>query len=269
LSGALGEIAIGRAVALALAAARAAGLVAASPWPGQSAPVHARGGLALALGACALTLDLAPAAAPGLRGPAAGPWWTSLALGCALEVACGLVMGLVVRLAFSAADVLGASLSYALGLSTPVAPDPETGAAEPPVARLMTVAALALALAAGVHRDVLARLLASYRALPPGAPLALVASVPELVNVAGASIVAGASLAAPFVASALAVQLVLAFVGRAAPSLQLFSVGFTLLTLAGLSLLASSLEGTAARLLAHLAGAGAWVDATLAAAAGR
>ncbi len=269
MNGLLGEIAVGRAVVLALAAARAAGLVAVSPWPGASTPTHARGALALALGACALTLDLAPAAAPSLAGPAAGPWWTSLAFACAGEVACGLLMGFVVRLAFSAVDVFGSALSYAVGLSTPVVPDPESGATEPPIARVMSLGALALALGAGVHRDVLARLLASYRALPPGAPLHVMGSVPEIVGFAGASISAGVSLAMPFVATALAVQIVLAFVGRAAPSLQLFSVGFTLLTLAGLSLLSTALEGTMARLLAHLAGAGAWLDAAMAAAAGR
>jgi flagellar biosynthetic protein FliR len=265
---AFAEIAVGRAVVLGLSAARAAGLVAVSPWPGKSAPAYARGALAFALGASALSLDLVPEGATSFAPPLGGPWWTGLALGCAAEVGCGLLMGFVVRLAFSAVDVLGSALSYALGLSTPVVPDPESGATEPPVARALSLGALALALSAGVHRDLLARLLASYRALPPGAPLRLIASVPDLVDFAGMSIAAGVSLSLPFVAAALAVQIVLALVGRAAPSLQLFSVGFTLLTLAGLSMLTSALEGLCARLLAHLGQAGAWIDAVLTTAAG-
>jgi flagellar biosynthesis protein FliR len=265
---AFGEIAVGRAVVLGLSAARAAGLVAASPWPGQSVPAYARGALALALGASALSLDLVPESATSFTLPLAGPWWAGLALSCAAEVGCGLLMGFVMRLVFSAVDVLGSSLSYALGLSTPVVPDPESGTTEPPIARALTLGALALALSAGVHRDLLARLLASFRALPPGAPLNLLNSVPELVDFAGTSIATGISIALPFVAAALAVQIVLALVGRAAPALQLFSVGFTLLTLAGLSTLSSVLEGVCARLLAHIGQVGTWIDAALAAAAG-
>lgn len=266
---AFGEIAIGRAIVLSLSAARAAGLVAVSPWPGQSVPAYARGALALALGASALSLDLVPeSATSSFALPIADPWWAGLALSCAAEVGCGLLMGFVVRLAFSAVDVLGSSLSYALGLSTPVVPDPESGTTEPPIARALTLGALAIALSAGVHRDLLARLLASFRALPPGTPLNLLNSVPELVDFAGTSIAAGISIALPFVAAALAVQIVLALVGRAAPALQLFSVGFTLLTLAGLSTLSSVLEGVCARLLAHIGQAGSWVDAALAAVAG-
>jgi flagellar biosynthetic protein FliR len=263
---ALADLAVGRAAVISLAAARAGGLVAISPWPGQSVPTHARGALVLALASCALTLDLAPETS--LVAPSGGPWWTGLLLGCTAEIGCGLLMGFVVRLVFSAIDVLASSLSYALGLSTPVVPDPDSGTTEPPLARAMTLGALALALSAGVHRDLIARLLASFRTLPLGAPLHLTASLPEVVSFAGASISAGISLAMPFIATALAVQLVLALVGRAAPSLQLFSIGFTLLTLAGLSLLSNALEGIAVRALAHLALVGAWIDTVFVAVVG-
>jgi flagellar biosynthetic protein FliR len=110
---------------------------------------------------------------------------------------------------------------------------------------------MALALALGTHRVVISYLLESFRELPVGASLRLTASAPIFVELAGSAIAVGTRLAMPVIATAVALQVVLAMLARAAPSMQLFSVGFSVLILAGFATAIASLPGIGVGLASH------------------
>jgi flagellar biosynthetic protein FliR len=103
----------------------------------------------------------------------------------------------------------------------------------------------------GLHRQILAALFGSFQVLPPG----------ELVNparVSGAilalttqSVEAGVRIALPTVAVLFMVQIALAFIARAAPALQIFSVGFCVTLGVGLVVLMVSLPDSVRVLLAE------------------
>lgn len=250
-----------QAIVFALVAARIAGFVVVSPFPGPHVPTPQKVGLVLVL--AWLASSFAAKSDP--------PEHMDLLLlaGAAGELGCGVVVGITFRLAFVAADTVGAALANATGLSVPSVLDPSIGAQESPVARAATLLATLVALAVGAHRVVLAYLLESFRAIPIGTPLKLSASAPLLVDLMADSMAVGLRLAMPALAMAVLVQIGLAMISRAAPSLQLFNIGLSILLASGFAMAVASANDVGAGLGVHLVAAGARIDAVLSAIAGR
>jgi flagellar biosynthetic protein FliR len=241
----LERLAVGYAATFALSAARVGGFVAISPLPGEHAPLQARLGLVLVLSMVVTPLVIAPGAAPELG--------LALLVPAVTELCVGLLIGLVFRFVLGAADVLGGVLSQAVGLGMPSLFNPAAGAQDTAVGEIMGLFAMILALGVGAHRVVLAYVLESFRAVPVGSAVHVASSAPLFFELAGRAVAVGAHLAMPVVATAVAIQLVLALVARAAPSMQIFSIGFTVLLLVGFGTLMASMPAIAAGLVDHLA----------------
>lgn len=228
------ELVVSRATLLALVVSRLAGFVVASPFPGENVGATQRVGLVCVL-SWVVVLSTDASYVPtsigyGLVAPAS------------LEVACGAAIGLVFRLILSAADIVGSVLSQATGLSTPAVFSPTSESQETPAARAVTLFALVLAVALGTHRVVLAYLLASFRALPPGHALSVSNAAPLVFQLGGEALATGVRLSMPLVAVSLVSQLTLALIARAAPSLQIFSVGLSITVFAGGATFVASLD---------------------------
>jgi flagellar biosynthetic protein FliR len=234
------------AVAFVLIGSRFAGFVLVSPFPGDRIPTAQRVGVVAVLTVFAM----------GVLPPPAQTFALDLRLVplAASEVFCGLLVAVAFRFALAAADVLGGALAQTTGLGTPSVLNPSAGTQDTALGTFTALLAILVAVTAGVHRTVLAYLLESFRALPVGTPLAFTATVPVFVELAGEAISVGVRLAMPFIGVSLVTQVVLALVARAAPSLQIFSIGFTILVASGLALLASSLREVGAGLLRHTSG---------------
>lgn len=246
------------AATFTLAAARVGGFVAVSPFPGAEAPAMARLGLVLVL---AVVVTPLASLSGGVARLGLG---LELVVPATYELGLGLVIGAAFRFVLAAADVLGGAVSQAVGLGMPSLFNPAIGAQDTPLGHVMTFFAVALALALGVHRVVLAYLLESFRALPVGAPQRLTESAPVFVELAGTAIAVGTRLAMPVIATALAIQLVLALLARAAPSMQLFAIGFSVMVLVGLTTLVAALPAMVTGLGEHLAMTGSALDRLLA-----
>lgn len=224
-----------------LAASRAAGFVVTSPFPGEHVGATARVALVVAIGLIA----------PGVTALHPAPTVDLPLIGWAFaEVVCGAVIGLGFRLALVSADLVGELASHATGLSTPSVLNPASGASETPIARVITLLALALVVASGAHRVALAHLLASFVALPPGTAFSATASAPVAIGAFVDAIATGARLGAPLAAVSLVAQGALAILARAAPSLQIFSIGFAVIVLTGFGALAAALPDLSGALLA-------------------
>lgn len=243
---------------LALATSRLAGMVMTSPFPGNHVPTQLKIGLVLVLAWVAtgtmppadLTLDLR------LVGLAAG------------EVALGLLVGITFRITFSCAEIMGSSFSQSLGLTSGHVFDPMLETDDGVPARIGTLLAVLLCFSLGAHRIAIGYVLASFHALPVGHAVSATQAVPLLVDYAGAAISAGVRLGLPVAAVALAVQITLALVARASPSLQIFSVGLALSVAAGLLAIIAGLDDITAGLGAELSQLGPHLEQVFGAAGG-
>ncbi len=257
----LEALVLSSSIGFALVVARLAGFVLISPFPGAHVSTTQRIGLVAVL--AWISSEFAPvAAAP--RGLDLG-----LVLRVGTEVGVGLAIGVTFRLLFFAGEVLGQIVSQALGLSSPSVLNPTIENEDAIMARVVTLVAMLLALAAGVHRIALAYLLESFRALPVGSDIATSGVALRLVDLAIASFAEGVRIGLPLVGVALVVQLALAMIARAAPALQIFSVGFSVLLATGFATLFVSFGELATSLVAYNSSLAARLDEVLGAMMGR
>jgi flagellar biosynthetic protein FliR len=185
-----------------------------------------------------LALVLSVAMLPAVHAPAAiDPWTLYGILATVEQVIIGAVLGLAFHLVMSAIMVLGYLVSSQMGLSMAVMNDPINGASSDVVSALLNVLFILIFFSVDGHLVLAGVLGASFRAWPVGSGIENLALQAMAFNVAWV-FSAALLLAVPVVFSALVVQLGFGFLNRIAPSLNLFSLGFSLVTLFGLFMLA-------------------------------
>jgi flagellar biosynthetic protein FliR len=238
-----------------LMVSRISGFVVTSPFPGAHVSGTQRVGLVAGL-AFAASMIAPMSNVPHEIG-------TRLVGAAALELGCGLVIGFAFRFVMTAAEVAGQVLSQAVGLSSPSILNPTVETQDSVLSRIVTLLAMLLALAAGVHRVALSYLLASFGALPLGTPMSMTRAAMSLVDLAIGSFAVGIQLAMPVIAVAFVVQLGLAMIARAAPALQIFSVGLTVMIATGFVVLSASLRDIGTGLVVHFATLPSWLDGLL------
>jgi flagellar biosynthetic protein FliR len=214
--------------AVSLAFVRIGAVLALMPGLGETA-VPQRVKLALVL---ALTAVIAPILAEDLTATGPLPGLAPLAG----EAVAGLILGVGMRLFLLALQSAAAIIAQATTLSqlfAGAAPEPQ-----PAIGNLLTIAGVALALAAGLHVRAAELIVLSYDILPAG-------GYPDAGVVAnwGLGLVARTfslafSLAAPFVIASMIYNLALGVINRAMPQLMVSMVGAPALTLGSLALLA-------------------------------
>jgi len=156
-----------------------------------------------------------------------------------------------------------------VGLGTAAVLNPTIETQDSVLGRIVSLLAMLIALGAGVHRTALAYLLGSFRAIPVGSAMLVPAATGTFIDLAGTAIGVGVELAMPVLAVGLIVQIGLALVARAAPSLQIFSVGLGILIGAGALTLLTTLGDLGAGLATHFASLGEALDRVLGAMQGR
>lgn len=242
-------------ITLALVLCRCSAWVVASPFPGAQMGQTGRFALMIALTLSTVTVTPHTYVPETLDGRA-----IEAAFG---EIGLGLLLGFTFQVVFSAAEVLGSVLSVSTSLATPSVLNPTLGNIETPMARLATLGAMALALAAGVHRVVIGTLLATFRALPVGVSLHTGAATGALIDLSSQALSVGLQLAMPTLAITLLVQLSLAMIARAAPALQIFSVGLSILVSTGLLVMLVSLHDVGTGIVAALQAVGPALEQVL------
>jgi len=182
---------------------------------------------------------LALAIAPLLPPP---PLWEGLTAGWVLditaELALGVVMGLVVRLAFEAGALAGTLIATGSGLACAQMSDPLRGVSSNVVGQWFYLAFGLVFFACDGHLAVIGLLVRSYQQLPIGAPLPDPSALPAAVLTFFPSVLSvGVSLALPVMVALLAVNLAFGVLARAAPALNPIQLGLPVSVLLGLVLL--------------------------------
>ena len=212
----------------ALECARVAGLVIAAPLAWLNAPLRVRGALVLMLGFVVHGTSHPELIPKTLLDVA----WVFIA-----EFTLGIAMGLVVRFIVAMAEVAAEVIAPMLGLGVAHIFDASSHSTQNVMSTLFRNVSVLIALATGAHRVILEALLGGFKIIPVGGIVAPANSLKLMCELSSNVLLVGVRLALPMLAVLFIVQITLAFVSRAAPQLQVFSVGFAIATAVGLTTL--------------------------------
>lgn len=222
-----------------LVLSRISGLVMVAPVFGSRAvPLRVRALLALAL-----ALVMAPTQSSlGMVSVVHLPAWLVLIAG---ELLVGLTLGLGTLLLFAGIQLSGGMISQMSGLALADVFNPSFDAPVPIFSELLYLCTLAVFMAIGGHRLVMAALLDTFANIPVGN-----ASVGGSIEQAAALLLSQSfslalQTAAPTVAAQLLANVVLGLVSRTLPQLNILALGFGLSSLVTFGMLAISLGAMA------------------------
>lgn len=148
----------------------------------------------------------------------------------------GGVLGLALQFTMAVISMLGFLTSSQVGFSMAQMNDPVNGQMSDVVSSLLSLLAILVFFGIDGHLVLMGVVGQSFRAWPVGAgfaPMLLEAIALNLAWVFSAAVL----LALPIVFSTMVVQIGFGFLNRVAPSLNLFSLGFSLVTVFGLLML--------------------------------
>jgi flagellar biosynthetic protein FliR len=149
----------------------------------------------------------------------------------------GFVLGLAFHFAMSVISVLGFVVSSQMGLSMAVMNDPLNGQSSDVTSALLSTLAIIVFFAIDGHLVIANVIGQSFKAWPLGGgvgPLLLQSVAYNVAWIFSAAML----LALPVVFSTIVVQIGFGFLNRVAPSLNLFALGFSMITIFGLLMLA-------------------------------
>jgi flagellar biosynthetic protein FliR len=209
----------------ALELSRLGGVVAVSPIPWINTPGRVKVGLVIFM----LAAVHGQGQSPVTRLDSAG-WAAS---NMATEFVVGLSIGMVVRFSIAAAEIAGSAIALPMGFSAAQAFDPTIGSTDNVLTRIFRTLALLLAVITGLHRVMLGTLLSSFHLLPVGTVAHLEATFPLFLELSAHILSVGVQLALPILSILLMANVALGFVARAAPTMQIFNVGFAVLLATG------------------------------------
>lgn len=161
------------------------------------------------------------------------------------ELMIGLTLGLGVSILFSAAQLAGQVISQVSGMSLADVFDPTFDENVPLFSELLRLFTLAIFLGMGGHRLVMAGLLDTFAAIPPGQAGVSDSLAECLSALVSESLALGIRIAAPVTTALLLAALVLGLIGRTVPQLNIIALGFGLNVIVTLLTLALSLTGIA------------------------
>jgi flagellar biosynthetic protein FliR len=208
---------------------RVMAMLSAAPVLGDgSVPVPVR-----ALVSLVLAVILLPVAAPAVP---IEPLSLHAVVATVEQAVVGGVMGLALHFTTSAVLVLGYLVSSQMGLSMAVMNDPMSGVSSDVVSSLLSILCILVFFSIDGHLIVVQVAGASFQQWPVGSGLRAPALQAVVFNVAWV-FSAALLLALPIVFATLVVQLGFGFLARVAPTLNLFALGFSVVTIFGVFML--------------------------------
>jgi flagellar biosynthetic protein FliR len=213
-------------------------LLAAPVFSLQSVTVRIRILLALALSVMVYPMFdwpvIDPLSAPGL-------------LEILNQLVIGVFMGLMLQIVTASVVVAGQAVSNAMGLSMASLIDPNLGNV-PVIAQFLLVLSTLIFVSLGGHAMLLAMVLESFSSLPVGRSLIDQVAYGQLVSWSSMIFLGAVLTALPVMVTLLFISIGLGVVTRAAPSLNIFSVGLPATIVAGFFVLMVSLSSIAGRI---------------------
>ena len=159
----------------------------------------------------------------------------------------GALMGLMLQVATAAIVIAGQSIAGSMGLSMASMIDPNVGNV-PVISQVLLILSTLVFLGFGGHVIIISMVLESFRVLPIGQSLLGQVPFGKVIAWSSMMFIGGLLIALPVMVSLLFINIGLGVVTRAAPSLNIFSVGFPATIAAGFIVLIVSLESIVGRM---------------------
>ncbi|WP_267378305.1 MULTISPECIES: flagellar biosynthetic protein FliR [unclassified Sphingomonas] len=154
------------------------------------------------------------------------------------EALVGLAIGFVLQIAFAAPLVAAEIIGGSMGIGFASSVDPQNGHSSPALGQFFSVMLTLLFLSMNGHLILVDMVVRSYDALPPGAAWLGAERLRGIAFFGGYAFLAGLLLALPVGFLLLCLNLVMGMLSRAAPALNLFSIGLPASLAAGVVALA-------------------------------
>ena len=196
---------------------------------GSFVPVRVR--LLLAIG---LTIAIAPVVPPAATQDVLSPAGLVTMI---QEIGIGVIMGFLVQLVFDAIALGGQVIGMSMGLGFAVFLDRTRGVSIPVLGQLFLMLGMLVFLAMDGHLAMIRLLAESFKAWPIAVGKVTLPVLADLLAWTGMLFVFAMQIALPAVTALLVVNLSFGIMSRAAPTLNLFAVGFPVAMLLGFAVI--------------------------------
>lgn len=142
------------------------------------------------------------------------------------QVLIGAAVGFVLKLVFDAVSFGGELVAQSMSLGFASVVNPQAGGSSTILSEFYLLLVTLLFLVMDGHLQLIALLADSFHRLPPGAPLISANALHAVVAFGGELFAGAVRVALPAMTSLLVVNIGFAAISRAAPSMNLFAVGF-------------------------------------------
>ena len=163
------------------------------------------------------------------------------------QVAIGAIAGLVLQVVVAAVVVGGQTIASAMGLSMANMLDPNLGNV-PVVSQMLLLLASLVFVGTGSHALLIGLMIESFKSLPVGTSVLEVSTYVMLVRWTSMMFLGAVLMALPIMVTLLFINIGLGVVTRAAPSLNIFAVGFPAMIVAGFLILIMSMDSLVGRI---------------------
>lgn len=165
----------------------------------------------------------------------------------AQELFIGLIMGFVLQMVFSALVMAGEQIAMSMGLGFASLVDPANGVNVPVISQFYVIVASLLFLAMNGTMLITEALVQSFQLLPVGTGLLGKEVFWTLATWGGQMFISAILIALPIVTTLLVTYMALGVMTRAAPQLNIFSVGFPVTMMLGFIAMTMTLENFSAQ----------------------
>ncbi len=152
------------------------------------------------------------------------------------QVMIGLTSGFILQLVFAAVVFAGQGIALSMGLGFSMMVDPQNGQQVPVIAQFYTVTTTLIFISLDGHLLLIQMLLDSFKTLPIGIDGIDKAGIWSIIAWSSRMFAGGLLLSMPVMASLLLVNVIFGVAARAAPQLQIFTVGFPVTLMLGMLL---------------------------------
>jgi flagellar biosynthetic protein FliR len=187
-----------------------------------------------AMMACVLAASIAPALSVTIAIPES-PWTLAVAIGG--EIIFGAAVGLILSLVFVGGQWAGEMIGQQMGLNLGQTLNPQFGGGGSVVGDVYFFMTLLIFLSIGGHMALIKGVFDSFSALPLLTVSVNRPLLDTIVSVFQGAMVLAMQLAAPMLVTMLVVDLVLGFVGKTVPQLNIMTAGISVRALAGMMVL--------------------------------
>ncbi|TAK61603.1 flagellar biosynthetic protein FliR [Methylobacter sp.] len=152
------------------------------------------------------------------------------------QIMIGLTSGFILQLVFAAVVFAGQGIALSMGLGFSMMVDPQSGQQVPVIAQFYTIITTLIFISLDGHLLLIQMLVDGFKTLPIGIDGIDKAGIWSILAWSSRMFAGGLLLSMPIIASLLLVNIIFGVAARAAPQLQIFSVGFPVTLMLGILL---------------------------------